>query len=298
METAAVYNYQDPRLYLLDSLEKKQEIDSSYSVRRWSKEMGLKSHSLLVMLLQGKRNLRIQHCEFLRKGLDLSKLEEAYFQTLIQYQNAQSLEEKKLISSFLSDMNPGHDFKSKEVSEFIVISNWIYMAILAMTELKSFKGTEDEVYFLLGGKASKSEIRSAIIRLMDLELLKWDESNKLAPTFNKITTRDDIQNEGAREYHKQVLNLAKDALEEQSLNEREFQSFTMAIPKEKIPLAKEMIRKFRAKLSKTVSNNGDYVYQTSIQFFRLTQDPKSDLFEEKDVVRGTSNLKKENKNVN
>ncbi len=79
MEAATVYNYQDPRLYLLDCLERKQKSDSNYSVRRWAKEMGLKSHSLLVMLLQGKRNLRVQHCEFLRKGLNLSKLEKAYF---------------------------------------------------------------------------------------------------------------------------------------------------------------------------------------------------------------------------
>ncbi len=156
-------------------------------------------------------------------------------------------------------MNPGHDFKSKEVSEFLVISNWIYMAILAMTELKDFKGTEDEIYSFLGGKASKSEIRSAIIRLLDLKLLKWNESSKLTPTFNKITTRDDVKNEGAKEYHHQILKLAKDALEEQTLDEREFQSFSMAVPEGKIPLAKEMIRKFRAKLSKAVSNNGDYV---------------------------------------
>lgn len=294
MEMKSIYNYNDPRLYLLNSLEKKQEKNPGYSVRKWSKDMGLKSHSLLVMLLQGKRNLRVQHCEFLRKGLNLSKLEESYFQTLIQYQNAQSIEEKKLISTFLSDMNPGHDFKSKEVSEFIVISNWIYMAILAMTELKDFKGTEEEIFYLLGERVSKSEIRSAMIRLMDLELLTWKEGNKLCPTFNKITTRDDVKNDGAREYHRQVLDLAKEALVNDSVEDREFQSFAMAIPKDKIPLAKEMIRKFRAKLSKAVSNNGDYVYQTSIQFFQLTRTPKKEFFEENDVERDTSKRKKEN----
>jgi len=67
------------------------------------------------------------------------------------------------------------------------------------------------------------------------------------------------------------MDLAKEALTNQNIEDREFQSFTMAIDKQKIPLAKEMIRKFRAKLSKTVSGNGDYVYQTNIQFFQLTE---------------------------
>lgn len=298
MKIVTIFNYEDPRLFLLDFLENRQKKDSKYSVRKWSKEMGLKSHSLLVMLLQGKRKIKTQHCEFLNKGLNFTKLEKDYFQTLIQYQNSKNHEEKKLISSFLNDMNPGHEFKSKEVSEFIAISNWIYMAILAMTELKNFKGTEDEIYSLLDGKVNKSEIRSAIVRLLDLELLKWNSQNKLVATYNQITTKDDVKNEGAKEYHRQVLDLAKDAIDEQSLNEYEFQSFTMAIPKEKISLAKEMIRKFRSKLSKAVSSNGDNVYQTSIQFFQLTKSPKNSYFEDKDVVRDTSNNKQGEKYAN
>ena len=135
-----------------------------------------------------------------------------------------------------------------------------------------------------------------MIRLMDLDLLKWSENGELIPTYNNITTKDDVKNEGAKEYHRQVLKLAQNAIEEQELNEREFQSFTMAIAKEKIPIAKDMIRRFRGRLSKAVSSNGDNVYQTSIQFFQLTKCPKSN-FEENDVARDAQNLNKENSNV-
>jgi len=45
----------------------------------------------------------------------------------------------------------------------------------------------------------------------------------------------------------------------------------MAVPKEKVALAKDMIRKFRAKLCKAVSGDGDNAYQTNIQFFQLTK---------------------------
>ena len=82
------------------------------------------------------------------------------------------------------------------------------------------------------------------------------------------------------------MNLGIKAIDEQALEDREFQSFTMAVAKEKIPLAKEMIRKFRFKLTKAISGDGDNVYQTSIQFFQLTSNSKS-FFENDHVAQGS-----------
>jgi uncharacterized protein (TIGR02147 family) len=284
MNEISIYSYSDPRLYLLDTLGNKQRLDESYSARKWAKDMGLKSHSLLLMLLQGKRNLRIQHCDFIQKGVDLDTNEFAYLQTLVQFQNAKTLKEKDLISNQLIELNPGEGFKSTKVSEFRIISDWVHMAIMAMTDLRDFKGTEEEVAVALKGKVNLSEIRSAIVRLMDLKLLTWSEDGTIGATCNRLATTDDVSSEGAKEYHRQVLDLAKKAINEQDLDEREFQSFTMAVSKEKISLAKDMIRKFRAKLSKAVSGEGDYVYQTNIQFFQLTKNPKLS-FEDKSVVQ-------------
>lgn len=273
MEAINVYNYQDPRQLLLDALAEMQKERPELSVRKWAREMELKSHSLLVMLLQGKRPLRVQHTTFLSKGLGLSTNEQMYFQTLVQYQNADTIEEKNLISTFLTDLHPGGEFKSRELDEFEVLSNWIHMTILAMTQLRDFKGTEEEVCKLLGGKVTINEVRAAMTRLMNLDLLAWTDDGLLKPTYNYVTTKDDVLSRGAREYHRQVMDLAKDALEEVPLEQREFQSFTMAVAKDKVSLAKSMIRQFRQKLHKAVSGKGDNVYQTNIQFFQLTGCP-------------------------
>ncbi|MAX67401.1 MAG: hypothetical protein CME66_10740 [Halobacteriovoraceae bacterium] len=287
MNLQSIYHYTNPRQYLLDYLSARQLNEKTFSVRKWAKEMELKSHSLLVMLLQGKRQLRIQHCHFLLRGLSFTLNESAYFEAIIQYQNAKTIEEKTFIAKLMNELNPGREVKTKEVLEFKIISGWVHMAIMAMTELKDFRGTETEIHRLLAGKLTLSEIRAALTRLLDMELLKWDEVSRLVPTFNQITTRDDIQNEGAKEYHRQVIALAANAIDKQKLEEREFQSFTMAIAKEKIPMAKEMIRRFRRKLSQAVSGEGDEVYQTSIQFFRLTENSKTENFDAKSVAQDT-----------
>jgi uncharacterized protein (TIGR02147 family) len=77
-----------------------------------------------------------------------------------------------------------------------------------------------------------------------------------------------------RQYHKQVMNLALEAVEAQSVEAREYQSFAIALPKGKLPLAKDMIRKFRAQFVKAMQSEVcDEVYQFNLQLFQLTESP-------------------------
>src|SRR5690349_20163238 len=92
----SVFDYTNPRQFLLDYFSKSQEKLPDASVRKWAKQMGLPSHSLLVMILQGKRPLKMRHCEFLNKGLEITPQEQLYFQALIQKESAKSLKEKDL----------------------------------------------------------------------------------------------------------------------------------------------------------------------------------------------------------
>ncbi len=270
-----IYEYTDPVLYMNDFLESRKSQEAGFSLRKWAKEMSLKSHTQLVMILNRKRELRIKHLTFLGDGLKLSSSEKIYFQTLIQFNNARDEKEKRLYEHFLADLHPRGHFSIKEFQEFKVISDWYHMAILAMTDLTDFKMTPQNISKKLKGAVSQEEIKKALLRLIDLDLLEHLEEHKYKATYNRTTTKDDVLNKGSQEYHKQVSELAVQSLISQDPVRREFQSFSMAISKDKIPLAKEMIREFRRKLSKAVSGNGDEIYQTNIQFFQLTKGPNS-----------------------
>jgi uncharacterized protein (TIGR02147 family) len=131
-----VYHYQNPLQFLLDTLSKRQREDARFSIRNWAKEMGLTSPSLLIMLLQGTRPLRLKHVEFLFRGLRLNTAEQLYFRALIQLANADSNEEKQLCALWLSELNPADHVRVKEIDEYTIISKWIHFTIMAMTNLK------------------------------------------------------------------------------------------------------------------------------------------------------------------
>ncbi len=280
----SIFNYASPRQFLLDTLSSKQKLDPEFSVRKWAKEMDLKSHTLLVMLLQGTRPLRVKHAAFLAKGLRLSSQEKLYLQALIQFEGAEDPEEKSLYELWLSDLNPGKEFRTKEVDEFMVISHWVHMAILAITQLRDFESSAQWIHARLKSKVEISEINAALTRLLSLGLLVKNKEGKLEATFNRVTTRDDVANAGARKYHQEVLKLAGEAIEKSPITQREAQSFVLSVSSDKIPLAKEMIRKFRAQFAQAIgSDAGSEVYQMTVQFFQLTESPTSKGVEDEGV---------------
>ena len=280
----SIFNYASPRQFLLDTLSSKQKLDPEFSVRKWAKEMDLKSHTLLVMLLQGTRPLRVKHAAFLAKGLRLSSQEKLYLQALIQFEGAEDPEEKSLYELWLSDLNPGKEFRTKEVDEFMVISHWVHMAILAITQLRDFESSAQWIHARLKSKVEISEINAALTRLLSLGLLVKNKEGKLEATFNRVTTRDDVANAGARKYHQEVLKLAGQAIDKSPITQREAQSFVLSVSHDKIPLAKEMIRKFRAQFAQAIgSDAGSEVYQMTVQFFQLTESPTSKGVEDEGV---------------
>lgn len=78
-----IFNYKDPHEYLRDIYQYKKTANPSFSARAWAKKMGFSNDSLLSLLLNAKRPIRIQHMDHLMRGLDLDKTETGYFESLV-----------------------------------------------------------------------------------------------------------------------------------------------------------------------------------------------------------------------
>jgi uncharacterized protein (TIGR02147 family) len=271
---ASIYSYQSSRQFLLDQVNRWQNASGGDSIRNLAKRMKI-SHTLLVMLIQGKRPLRIKHAPALALGFGLSSSERIYLQALIQSENAKDLEEKQLCQLWLSELHPARSqINTRLIDEFELISNWVHMAILSLCEVKDFDPRPEAIAERLGGRVTSVEVRSAVERLKTLGLIRFEKNGRFVPTQSQVTTQDDVISQGARNYYKQVSDLAKEAVERQTLDQREFQGFAFAVSRHKIPLAKEMIRKFRAQFLKAMESDvTDEVYQMNIQMFQLTESP-------------------------
>ncbi|NUM87640.1 MAG: TIGR02147 family protein [Bdellovibrionales bacterium] len=294
--TPDIYQYQSAHRFLLDRVNREQK--SGDSIRNLAKRMGL-SHTLLVMFLQGKRPLRVKHAGAIAQGLGLDAQARLYLQALIQFEGARDPQEKQLCQLWLSELHPdGAILHTRVVDEFEVISNWIHMAILSIASLRDFDPAPEAIAARLGAKVTAHEVRAAISRLKSLGLIRVEAGGRFVPTQAQVTTQNDVISQGARAYHKQVMDLAKDALDRQPLEAREFQSFAIDVARDRIPLAKELIRKFRTQFVKAMKADvTEEVYQMNIQLFQLTESPAARKSAEDEGVDAIKTKKMETPNA-
>jgi uncharacterized protein (TIGR02147 family) len=162
-------------------------------------------------------------------------------------------------------------FKSLDIEAFKAISDWHHFAILALTDVQGFKSDAKWIAERLG--TSSFEISQAIERLEKLELLEKDpKSGRLKRTSLNMSATYGSPNAALRKLAKQLLEKGVDALESQSMDERDITNITMAIDPSLLPEAKRMITDFRRKLCEFF-NQGEKteVYTFTPALYRLTK---------------------------
>lgn len=270
IETFNIYEHDQSRVILTSYLEKRKENSQGFSVRKWAKDLGLTSHSLLSLQLQGKRKIKPQHIEALAKTMGLTEIEARYFKGVTILEKSTSEEEKQYNLTHLLQSVPQKFIKTKKYKSFHLISKWSHMAIMSLSEIKDFILTESNIEEKLGHKLTKSEVLESLNLLCEEGLLQLEEG-VYTPTYQSVVSDNDYADLGIKEYHKGACELAKEAVDEVDLDHREFQSLCLGIPEDKIPLAKEMIRKFRDDFYHAMGGSGDDIYKMNIQLFQLSR---------------------------
>lgn len=155
--------------------------------------------------------------------------------------------------------------------EFHLISKWYHFAILQLVELPTFQADCRWIARALG--ISRGEAEGAIARLLRMGVL-IEQAKGLKKSKAFVSTTDGVPSRAIRNFHAQVLQKAADGLDHQSIEQRNYSSNFLTIDKSKIPMAKEMMKRFRRRFVSDMSADGtrDSVYCLSMQLFELTRE--------------------------
>jgi len=161
------------------------------------------------------------------------------------------------------------DFLQLSADAFHILADWYHFAILSLVELDDFNPAPNAVAARLG--ITVIEARASLDRLKRAQLIR-EKNGKIEKTAKNITTTHDIESSALKLSHQQNLSLAAVAMDEVGLEFRDFTSMTMAIDATRLPIAKEMIRKFRRQLCLFLeSGKKTDVYNLNVQLFPLTK---------------------------
>jgi uncharacterized protein (TIGR02147 family) len=205
----------------------------------------------------------------LSKGLKLNSDEEEYFEAIVKFTNASTSKEKQVLELVLAELskNVRHTVYLEDSNVF---SHWVHMAIISMSKLEGFHCTKESICSFLCDEVSIEVVNDAVDRLLHLELVHYDKNGSLKKNFENTTTKNDIYRKSPHKYFEQVSELAKRGIH-LAPEEREYQCFSLAIKHDKLPVYKNLVRDFRAKVCALAeSETSDEVYQFNIQVFPLT----------------------------
>ena len=161
------------------------------------------------------------------------------------------------------------DYLQLSTDAFYVLADWHHFAILSLMELADFDRKPAVIASRLG--ISSVDARSSLDRMTRLGLVR-EVDGKLVKMSGNITTTHDIESAALKLSHKQNLELAAASLDDVEVSMRDITSVTMAIDIAKLPLAKEMIKKFRRQLSAFLESDlKNEVYNLNVQLFPLTK---------------------------
>jgi uncharacterized protein (TIGR02147 family) len=253
VQTNVTTHTSDYRTFLRQEYLTRKERNASYSLRAYSRQLGI-SKTALVEVLAQKRNLSSKNALKVAERLGLSP--EAT---------------KKMLTEIRGLSSPNLDsiYHTLDEDSFNVISEWYHYAILNLAKLKRHKADPQWIAKRLG--ITSLEARSAILRLERMDFLEV-KSNKLHRKVGSLSTTEAIPSAALRKFHKQNLLLAISSIERDGIDERYNTSITMAIDSSRLISARKLFLRFRDRMCAFLeSENPDSVYTLGMQLFPVVR---------------------------
>lgn len=235
---------------LKNKLEEIQKKNPRFSFRSLAKKVGI-SPGCLNELMHGKRPLSEFYANKIVLGLELGAEERNEVYSLISTRSRKFAAQKTLAEK-----------------ELELIASWEHFAILNLIRMKTFKPEPEWIAERLALPLEK--VQQSLELLLDLGFIKR-KGNSIARSVASLATTTDIPSEALVQAHVSDMHKAIEVLKRTPIDRRDYSAITMAINPHKMEEAKNLIKKFRRKLSMLVEE-GDMteVYNLNIQFFPLT----------------------------
>ena len=265
-------SYTNYRLYLKDYYDAQKRINPKFSLRYLANKANFPSHGLLNYLMTGKRNLSKKSLVKLSTALGFNKEQALYFENLVFFNQADSLEEKNFYYEKLVKAPGKSTFRKMESSQLQVFRHWYNISIREMLNLKGFRNSPAWIASQLLPPVETYEVEESLKLLVNSGLIKKTASGYKASDPD-ITTDDEIKSFLVKNYHDQMLKMAAWAQDKIPSKERDISSVTFSIKESELPNLKKQLQLIRKELRSFAAEDGtgDRIVQVNMQLFPLSK---------------------------
>ena len=271
-KSISIYDYTDYRLYLRDYYEEQKAKNPSFSYRYFARKVGFNSSGLYKDIVDGRTGITRSLILRFATAMKLSPRQQEYFETMVYFNEAKTVEEKKLYFERLMKFYNSKAFRV-DAGQYEYYSEWYYVAIRELLAIGSFKDDYSAIAQALNPTIRPEQAKKAVSVLLKIGLIKKDKNGYYKAVDKIVTTGPDIKSLAIANFQRSMMDMAKEAIDRHPLEHRDISSVTFSVSKETYNDIKTELIACRKRILGMVdrSESEDRVCQLNMQLFPLTK---------------------------
>ncbi len=267
-----VFEYLDYRAFLRDYyLDGKDRRGLSF--RALSRRIGLKSSNFVKLVMDGGRNLSDEMAERFASALKLDGDAHDYFVALVRFNQAKTTTERNASYARLTGFRRYRKARPLELAHAAYHSSWYLPAIRELVQSREFREDPSWVASRTIPPITAREAEIAIATLLQLGLLKRDDTGRLVQTDELVSTGPETRGLHIRNYHRTMMQHAGESMDLVAASDRDISSLTVCVSESGLARLKERVQRFRRELLELSAQEDEpvQVVQMNFQLFPLTR---------------------------
>jgi len=269
---ASVFEYSDYRHYLRDYYEAMKARNGALSYRYLSQKAGINSSAFFPQVIDGSRNLTKQSLLKVCRALDLQGPEAEFFENLVFFNQARTVEEKNHFFERLVAVQS----KARDVQvppdRFDYFAQWWHPVVREVATMRPWGTDWEGIAALLHPAITPEQAKGSIELLLELGFLRRKGRHyvQVDPVLKAGSAFHDHR---IVRYQIQMLRLASEAFDRTKGADRSTAATVLGISRSTFDLFVKKSRQFRSQLQEMsrVDAEADRVYLLTMSLVPLTQ---------------------------
>ena len=272
-----IFEHNNSSAIINDVLVERMKVNPLYSYHAFAKKIGI-SQSYLSLLLNQKRKLTIKTAQKIANQFAWSDLENEYFELIVKRELSKTIEVNEYYQKEINRFKKKHSNQLLSLKKFCVIQDWYYSAILECVLMTQNSKEQDIDLWAKYLNVRPLQLKKSLKKLEALDFIYKKNNHYYRNDQGVIETPSDFASDALKNFHKQILQKAITAIDQQTIDQRSFSGMTMAINTKKLPDAKKKIKNFIAEMSELLEvDKKDDIYQLHISLFSLFYKQKANI---------------------
>lgn len=273
----SIFTYLDYRQFLNDMFSVLKKHRSSFSYRRFAHMADSSSPNFLQLIRVRKLNISNSQLTSLAKNLQLSKSEEAYFETLVAFDHAKTHEEKDKYFLRILSTREYHSVKKVEKKQYEYFSHWYNPVIRELLTHPDYPNDPAWIADTIVPSVTITKVKKSINLLVSLDLIDYcKDSEKWIQKDTTISTPSEVLSLAVVNYHKEMIKLGRESITRFKSNDRDIRAITMGVSQKGYTIIKKRMELFWEELLafSDTEKCTDKVIQINMQLFPMSKNRK------------------------